>query len=66
MIFLLDSRVLTKTKDYLEVFARFKKKENVSAVERLLNTETNLVPFEKSQLGWTSIALVIFSYSCMY
>ena len=44
-------RVLSKTKEYLDVFARFKKKENVSAVEHLLNEQTDLLPFEKSQLG---------------
>jgi len=46
-----ETEVLSKTKDYLDQFARFKKKENVSAVERLLQMETDLAPFEKSQLG---------------
>ena len=44
-------RVLTKTKDYLDIFARFKKRENVSAVEKLLQGFPALEPFEKSQLG---------------
>ncbi|KAF3919670.1 hypothetical protein ABW20_dc0105582 [Dactylellina cionopaga] len=46
-----ETEVLVKTKDYLDQFARFKKKENVSAVERLLQMEDKLASFEKSQLG---------------
>ncbi|KAF3928277.1 hypothetical protein AA313_de0208609 [Arthrobotrys entomopaga] len=46
-----ETEVLIKTKDYLDQFARFKKKENVSAVERLLQMEQGLASFEKSQLG---------------
>lgn len=41
---------LSKTQDYLEVFARFKEKENIEAVERLLFS-VDLKPFERSQLG---------------
>jgi len=37
--------------DYLEVFARFKDEENIKAVERLLNSHTELEMFERSQLG---------------
>lgn len=44
-------RNLTKTLDYLEVFARFKDEENIKAVERLLNSHTELESFERSQLG---------------
>ncbi|KAJ6028012.1 hypothetical protein N7540_003588, partial [Penicillium herquei] len=33
---------LTKTLDYLDVFARFKDEENIKAVERLLNSHTEL------------------------
>jgi len=44
-------RNLTKTLDYLEVFARFKDEENIRAVERLLNSHTELEMFERSQLG---------------
>ena len=44
-------RNLTKTLDYLEVFARFKDEENIKAVERLLNSHTELEMFERSQLG---------------
>ena len=44
-------RNLSKTLDYLEVFARFKDEENIKAVERLLNSHTELEMFERSQLG---------------
>ena len=37
--------------DYLDVFARFKSKENIEAVERLLTAHTEFEAFEKSQLG---------------
>ena len=37
--------------DYLDVFARFKSKENIEAVERLLTAHTEFTSFEKSQLG---------------
>lgn len=47
----LHCRNLTKTLDYLEVFARFKDEENIKAVERLLNSHTELEMFERSQLG---------------
>ncbi|KKA25536.1 tRNA (guanine(37)-N1)-methyltransferase [Rasamsonia emersonii CBS 393.64] len=39
------------TLDYLEVFSRFKDEENIKAVERLLNSHTELEMFERSQLG---------------
>jgi hypothetical protein len=48
---LTDQRNLTKTLDYLDVFARFKDEENIKAVERLLNSHTELEMFERSQLG---------------
>ena len=44
-------RVLTKTIDYLDAFARFKQKENVEAVERLLNSHAELSKFERAALG---------------
>lgn len=38
------------------MFARFKDEENIKAVERLLNSHTELEMFERSQLGeWSSI-----------
>ena len=44
-------RTLIKTQDYLDVFARFKQKENIEAVERMLATHDELEYFERSQLG---------------
>lgn len=44
-------RTLDKTLVYLDVFARFKDEENIKAVERLLNSHTELEMFERSQLG---------------
>jgi len=46
-----DNEVVTRTQSYLEVFSRFKQREAVQAVERILAQQTNLVAFEKSQLG---------------
>ncbi|KAI9797316.1 MAG: hypothetical protein M1825_006027 [Sarcosagium campestre] len=46
-----DTEMLIKTQDYLDVFARFKQKENIEAVERLLGAHTDLEPFERSQIG---------------
>ncbi|KAI9847186.1 MAG: RNA polymerase B [Sclerophora amabilis] len=46
-----DTEMLIKTQDYLEVFARFKQKENIEAVERLLVAHEDLEHFERSQLG---------------
>ena len=40
-----------KTSDYLDIFARFKVKENIEAVERMLSARTELAYFERSQLG---------------
>jgi len=40
-----------KTTDYLDHFARFKQKENVEAVERLLSAHKELAKFERAQLG---------------
>lgn len=43
--------MLQKTTDYLEHFARFKRKESVEAVERLLSAHKELAKFERAQLG---------------
>ena len=53
----MGSRTLIKTTDYLDVFARFKQKENIEAVERTLATRTELELFERAQLGM---------YACMH
>lgn len=44
-------RILNKTLDYLDAFARFKQKENVEAVERLLSARKDLTKFERAQIG---------------
>lgn len=44
-------RMLTKTMDYLDAFSRFKKKENIEAVERLLGARKEFHKFERAQLG---------------
>ncbi|KAI1387082.1 HRDC-like protein [Hypoxylon trugodes] len=46
-----ETEMLTKTIDYLDTFARFKKKENVEAVERLLSSYKQFHKFERAQLG---------------
>lgn len=43
--------MLIKTMDYLDNFARFQKKENVEAVERLLSAHKEFHKFERAQLG---------------
>lgn len=43
--------VVNKTQEYLEIFSRFKNRESVEAVDRLLNSQPDLEPFEKAQLG---------------
>jgi hypothetical protein len=56
--------MLIKTTDYLDHFARFKRKENVEAVERLLNAHKDLAKFERAQLGISSSFQYIFSLPC--
>ncbi|KAH8676332.1 RNA polymerase Rpb4 [Xylariales sp. PMI_506] len=46
-----ENEMLTKTIDYLDAFSRFKKKENVEAVERLLSAHKEFHKFERAQLG---------------
>ncbi|KAI9676535.1 MAG: RNA polymerase B [Caeruleum heppii] len=46
-----ETEMLIKTQDYLDVFARFKQKENIEAVERVLALHPDLESFERSQLG---------------
>lgn len=43
--------MLQQTLSYLDNFARFTRKENVEAVERLLSSATSLSKFERAQLG---------------
>ncbi|KAJ9157789.1 hypothetical protein NKR23_g705 [Pleurostoma richardsiae] len=46
-----ETEILAKTIDYLDAFSRFKQKENVEAVERLLSSHKQLSKFERAQLG---------------
>ena len=43
--------MLTQTLTYLDSFARFRQKENVEAVERLLSARKELTKYERAQLG---------------
>jgi len=54
-------RNLIKTQDYLDHFARFKTKESVEAVERLLNDHPALAKYEKAQLG-TSLYMLSLTF----
>jgi len=44
-------RTLIKTQDYLDIFARFKQPETITAVEQMLTSHLELELFERSQLG---------------
>ncbi|KAH7031610.1 RNA polymerase Rpb4 [Microdochium trichocladiopsis] len=46
-----ETEMLTKTIDYLDAFSRFKQKEHVEAVERLLSAHKEFHKFERAQLG---------------
>lgn len=46
-----NTDILNQTLDYLDAFARFKQKENVEAVERLLSSHKQLTKFERAQIG---------------
>jgi len=46
----LKERIMRKTREYLDVFARFKNEESVQAVERILRA-SGLEEFENAQLG---------------
>jgi len=46
-----ETEVLSLTRDYLDNFARFKGKDNVEAVERLLTSHKELAKYERAQLG---------------
>lgn len=37
--------------DYLDLFARYKNKDNIEAIEQILSQRTDLQPFERSQLA---------------
>jgi hypothetical protein len=51
-------RMLNNTLGYLDAFARFRQKENVEAVERLLSAHKNLAKFERAQIGNAAVLQV--------
>lgn len=57
-----ETDVLNKTLDYLDAFARFKEKENVEAVERLLSSHKELTKFERAHIGWFSFLFYSFFF----
>jgi hypothetical protein len=57
--------MLVKTMDYLDHFARFKRKENVEAVERLLSAHQELAKFERAQLGTYYFPFHLYSPMCI-
>lgn len=63
---LISFRVLQKTIDCLNTFAKFKKKENIEAVERLLNTHQTLAKFERAQLGTYALFLAATRVYCFF
>ena len=58
-------RIYIKTQDYLDVFARFKQKENIEAVEQILSAKTELEFFERSQLGIDTTSFTIVSLTVL-
>lgn len=46
-----ESENIKNTVQYLEIFARFKQRETIEAVERVLKAQVKLEPFERSQIG---------------
>jgi len=60
-----ETDVLNKTLDYLDAFARFKQKENVEAVERLLSAHKELTKFERAQIGSFLFFLCVCVFSAM-
>lgn len=62
-----ESETLLKTQEYLELFARFKQQEHVTAIEQLLASRTELERFERSQLGMCALFCPSYvSRLCMY
>jgi DNA-directed RNA polymerase II subunit RPB4 len=53
--------MLTQTMNYLDAFARFRQKENVEAVERLLSAHKQLAKFERAQIGTAAIRAICCS-----
>ncbi|KAF4982404.1 hypothetical protein FDECE_17515 [Fusarium decemcellulare] len=45
------NEILQRSLEYFDTFARFKSRENIEAVERLLSAHQELSKFERAQLG---------------
>ncbi|KAH7060814.1 hypothetical protein B0J12DRAFT_565594 [Macrophomina phaseolina] len=46
-----ETETLTKMRAYLDVFSRFKDREDCDSIDNLLRTRNDLAGFERSQLG---------------
>lgn len=49
-----ETETLTKMRAYLDVFSRFKDREDCDSIDNLLRTRNDLAGFERSQLGASS------------
>lgn len=56
--------MLTQTLNYLDAFSRFRQKENVEAVERLLSAHKQLAKFERAQIGSFLFPFIANSLAC--
>jgi len=54
-----ENVMLLQTLDYLDSFSRFKKKEHVEMVERLLSQRKELTKFERAQIGIFPLSYLI-------
>lgn len=57
-----ETETLTKMRAYLDVFSRFKDREDCDSIDNLLRTRNDLAGFERSQLG--TLAACSCSCSC--
>ncbi|KAF2146587.1 uncharacterized protein K452DRAFT_67900 [Aplosporella prunicola CBS 121167] len=46
-----ETETLTKMRTYLDVFSRFKERDDCDSIDNLLRTRNDLAGFERSQLG---------------
>ncbi|KAM9881639.1 RNA polymerase Rpb4, partial [Verticillium dahliae] len=59
-----ETEMLTQTLNYLDAFSRFRQKENVEAVERLLSAHKQLAKFERAQIGSFLFPFIANSLAC--
>ncbi|KAK8222939.1 RNA polymerase Rpb4 family protein [Phyllosticta paracitricarpa] len=50
-----ETETLTKMRAYLDVFSRFKDRDDCDSIDNLLRTRNDLAGFERSQLGTRSL-----------